>query len=104
MRRKNKFVQVKSDNPKRQLVFYIAVFVFVAFTVFSTIQTATNGARLANLEMQEQSLSSENRELSDECAKSSSLTNIYKKADELGYIKPQNILYANKQLPVAQLP
>lgn len=77
---------------------------FVVFNIFSTIETATTGAEIANLEEKQAVLLGENRAFSDQIVNQSSLITIETKAQEMGYAKPQNLIYIAEKEVVAKLP
>ena len=76
---------------------------FAVLTIYLTIQTVTSGAKLAHLEKQEQELTQENSQLNDELVKSSSLTAVSETAEELGFAKPEKIIYATQDDGVAAI-
>ena len=79
-------------NKKRIFVFLGGV--FVIFQVFSTIQTATTGEKLAHLEEEIYSLSETKKENEVKLIDASSLSSINEKAVELGFVKIDNSYYA----------
>lgn len=64
--------------------------------------SAGKGEQLSVLEKRAQNLSRENQSLAQEAALGSSLTNLSEKATESGFAKPENILYLDTSIPVAQ--
>jgi cell division protein FtsB len=94
----------KKVTTKKKKITKLILPLFVAFiiaTVLLTIQTATSGARIANLETKEEELAKENRELNDRLIRMSSLTKISEEADELGFVKPSDIIYLTPAEDVA---
>jgi len=77
---------------------------FLVLQVFFTIQTATSGAALASLEKERIELERENSYLSEEIVRSSSLTQSKEKAESLGYLQPEKILYVKGDDFLAKLP
>jgi len=75
-----------------------------AVTVYFTIQTITSGALLVNFERQEANLVGKNQALSGELVRSTSLISIEEAAEELGFAKPEKIIYITQQDSVAKLP
>lgn len=71
--------------------------------VFLTIFISASGAELTHLEKKEQTLIIENRILLSQSLKSSSLSSLEEKAQELGFISPEKIVYLKAKEPVAQL-
>ncbi len=89
---------------KKKKITKLIIPLFVAFiiaTVLLTIQTATSGAKIANLENKQEELAKENRELNDRLIRMSSLTKISEEADELGFVKPSDIIYLTTAEDVA---
>ena len=78
--------------------------IFGLATIFLTIESATSGAKLASLEQKVYTLTKENENIEQQVVNSSSLTDLGKKADELGFAKPQSVLYISNQEAVAKLP
>lgn len=76
----------------------------MACFVFLTVETATSGAVLAKMESREASLMRENSDLKDAVVRASSLNDVEKKSQELGFVKPSKILYINGSEEVAKLP
>ena len=94
----------KKVNTKKKKITKLIIPIFVAFiiaTVLLTIQTATSGAKIANLEKKQEELAKENRELNDRLIRKSSLTKISEEADELGFVKPSDIIYLTPAEDVA---
>lgn len=78
--------------------------VFVMANVYFTVELATSGAEIANLEKKEVELSQENNLLREQLSKTTSLNEIAQKADEMGFAKPARIVYLSGEEPVAKLP
>lgn len=81
--------------------------VLIAFgilTVYLTIEAATSGAKLAELENRAAELATENQRLSGEIVRSSSLRDLGEKAEEMGFMKPQEVVYISEKEAVAKLP
>ena len=95
---RNKAVTKKRKITKLIIPLFVA---FIIATVLLTIQTATSGAKIANLETKQEELAKENRELNDRLVRMSSLTKISEEADELGFVKPSDILYLTPAEDVA---
>lgn len=72
--------------------------------VYFTVEFATSGAEIASLEQKEAQLTEENSLLSGRLLETVSLDAIEKKAAELGFAKPVNVVYLNGNEPVAKLP
>lgn len=78
--------------------------VLCAITIFLTIEMVTSGAETAKLERQESILTQENKDLSEKVVKGTSLAGIEGRADELGFRKPEEVIYIGQTRPVAKLP
>lgn len=99
-RNKNKLNLIKI----KEYGLWLILFLLVIFNVYTTIETATSGAQIVNLEKREQALANEKRLSSEEITKKSSLSSVEQKAQEMGYQKPQNIVYVSQKEVVAKLP
>lgn len=99
----------KSKTKKRKVkvekktLMWVFLFVFIVAQVFFTVQNATSGAKLKILEEKEEKLVKENRRLSRKLVETTALSSIEKKAEDLGFSKPQQIMYINTEEAVAQL-
>ena len=80
----------------------LAVLAFVV--VFLTIEAATSGAQVAQFEQEEAVLTKQNRELSDQLVKASSLITLGEEAEILGFKKPSQVIYITEKEVVAKLP
>jgi hypothetical protein len=99
-----KNMTVKSPKSKTGILGWLTLAVFVVSVIFFTIETATSGARLANLEKQESELTGENAELSARLVEVSSLSGLEEKSQELGFGSPQKIIYIGREEGFAKLP
>jgi hypothetical protein len=87
----------------RRGILWIFTVLFIALQVLFAVQTTTSGANLANLEKVEEILIDKNHELTSELVKSTSLKQIGKKAEGLGFFKPENTIYLNTEDFVAKV-
>jgi hypothetical protein len=98
---------IRSNKPlkinKRNFA-WILVALLVGVQVLFAVQSATAGARLAELEYEEKELMKGNQELSQFIVESSSLSEMEETADELGFAKPDTTYYLTLEELVAQLP
>jgi hypothetical protein len=78
--------------------------VFGILTVYLTIEAATSGAKLADLERKAIELSAENQKLSNQLVRSSSLKDLGEKAEDMGFSKPSEVVYISEKEAVAKLP
>lgn len=103
MGRTKKEPNILQKLPASPYLLILAGILFV-LVVYLSIQTSSLGATLVNLEEKQSELVKLNRSLSDKLVKTNSLTSADQKAEELGFTKPQNVVYLNKVEPVAKLP
>jgi hypothetical protein len=96
--------KTQSAPRNRKILIWFAVALFVILQVFFTIQTATSGAQLAALEMEEEKLLKENRLLAGKLVASTSLVDIQENTEELEFSKPENLLYVDIGEFVAKAP
>lgn len=98
----------KNNKPeptkKRKHILWIVMAIFSAVSIFFTIQNSTSGAKLSYLENEQQRLIEENRKISRELVMVSSLKDLESISEELGFVKPQQIIYLTKLEPVAKVP
>ena len=82
---------------------WIIVFMLVVASIYITIQTATSGAELAQLERSRQELARENQRLSSRLIRMSSLTNIEVSAENEGFVEATNTVYLTEPSTFATL-
>ncbi len=108
-RRKNK-INKKERKSTKVLGLNIPVIIvpiialFVITSVYMAIQVATSGAVIAKLDSEKRELEKENAEISNVLINSSSLSELGERAEELGFVKPEAILYIKGDKAVAKLP
>lgn len=73
-------------------------------SVILTIEVATSGAQIANLQSKELVLSDQKRQLEQELVKTISLGQLQEKSNELGFSKPTDTVYLSQVAPVANIP
>lgn len=73
-------------------------------SVFLTIETSTSGAEVASLDKAAAELSDQNRILEESLVKGISMSQLEEKSTELGYVKPETMIYISNIAPVANLP
>jgi len=101
MKRKEKGTKnIKIKSP----IIWVVVGIFIVFNIFFTIQISTSGAELSDLQDEKERLIEENQALEREIVKNSSLRNLEKDADTLGFIKPQKVIYITEEQVVAKAP
>ena len=84
-------------------LFWVAFLGIVSLLVFLTIELSTVGAELTNLQEQESRLEGENRFLSEEIARSNSLNSFEETAENLGFVKPEKVIYITSDEGIAKL-
>ena len=72
--------------------------------VLVVIASSTKGARLLELEEEVGALERENRELTSKLVSNTSLLLVEEKSQELGMIKPENVVYLETREEIAKLP
>lgn len=105
--RKPAELHLKNQVRSHPLGFYLiwpVLAVFMISTVYSGIQMATSGAKLALLEKKQRQLSDENQQLTSLLIEATSLTRVEEAADELGFVKPEVAVYVSREEAVAKLP
>jgi cell division protein FtsL len=73
-------------------------------SIFMTIETATTGVEIAELEKTESQLLSKKRDLEGSLVKTLSTTQLQEKSAELGFVKAVVLVYVTDLKPVAKLP
>jgi hypothetical protein len=73
-------------------------------SIFMTIETATSGVEVSNLQREETQLLSKKRSLEDTLVQSLSISELEQKSSDLGYVKPTTLVYTTPLQPVAKLP
>ncbi len=105
MRRKQRQKITRNKEKKGYLQLFVVVIflLFIISTIFVTVQTASLGATISELERQETAYIKENREMESALVNNQSLMKLDEKAAELGYVKPNDIIYLSRDNFVAQL-
>lgn len=107
--KKRKLIQRR--NYKKARVFGLNMPLFMAplfvvllvASVFITIGLVTSGSKLAKLERERATLSKENEDIKRRLVNDSSLTELSEKADDLGFKRPQEIIYVTEIETLAKL-
>lgn len=73
-------------------------------SVFLAIEISTSGAELAKLESESARLKREKEILTVDLVKASSLSSLGERAEEMGFVKPERVLYIGEAETVAKLP
>lgn len=101
---RNGQISKSSDHFKLPKLLLPALILLGALSIYFAIETATSGSILTRLEQEEYALSRQNQELSSQIIEASSLIKLDQKANELGFVKPNHVLYISGKESVAQLP
>lgn len=81
---------------KGKTLVLIVVLALLAGKVFLAIDSATNGAEIAVLQEKEEKIQLEKKELTAKLVEFSSLNGLGEKASEMGFSKPQKVVYVDK--------
>lgn len=79
---------------RKNIILGVVVLIFLLANILVSLQTVNSGSKLSELEKQENVIIHTNRDITSQLVKSTSLTNIEKTSDILGFAKPESILYA----------
>lgn len=86
------------------LIFAIFIGLISALIVFFSIEASVKGSQLAQLEEEYAQLTKQNEDINQQLISRSSLTALYKSAEDMGYIKPSSIVYIKPPEALAKLP
>ena len=85
------------------LTYFVTFVVLISVIVLLNIHTATMGAKLSHLETREEELIKQKHDLEDLVVRTSSLSKISEKAEELGFGNPVSVVYLTAEASVAKL-
>lgn len=94
----------RSWSVKISSLLIILTLLLLTSSVALAVESSTVGVEIAKLEDDEYQLSTRYNDLSDKLIRSNSLMSISDKAEEMGFIKPSDIVYTNKDETIAKLP
>lgn len=95
-------IQIRSFSSYFKIALVAApVVIFVVSTVVLAIDAASFGAKLHSLEEKEAELEIENKDLSDMMISGTSVGELSVKSEELGFSKPEKIVYITEDRVVA---
>lgn len=101
---RNRRLQRSTKQKSKLAVLGFVVFVcFVLATIVLTIQTASVGATISDLEEKETALAKVNRELEGELVVHQSVQKLDLSAEDLGFGEAEDIIYFSHDSYVAQL-
>lgn len=78
--------------------------VLAIVSIFLTIEVATSGVEVAKLEKTESVLDQQHRSFEESLVKNLSNSELLAKSEDLGFVKPTNLVYVSEAPTVAQLP
>lgn len=82
---------------------WVILGILIVTQIFFTIQTATMGAELSMLEHKSIEITKKNMELQAQLVSRSSLSESQEAAENLGYIKPMNVVFMKNNAAVTAL-
>ncbi len=94
---------ISKKKPKKLVMYAVFLAILICISVVVAIQASTFGSEVAKLDDEGNALASNNMALRDKVLRNESLTNYQKKAEELGFVKPSDIVYVGKDKEVASI-
>jgi hypothetical protein len=73
-------------------------------SIFMTIETATSGAEIADLQMKEIQLANQQQNIEANLVENLSVNSLQEKSIEMGFTKVNNLVYVLGGIPMARLP
>ena len=94
---------IKKKTGKTSLFFLVVIILFVlaATKIIVSNRLATFGQRLSQIDQEKIILKKEKSLLEGKIYQLSGLDNIYRRAEELGFVQTNSIVYFNREVPVA---
>lgn len=94
-----------SFSSRKKMIYIMGVFlgILMLSSIALTIASATKGAEINYLEKQKHMARQEMEELTSQVVTSNSLSQVSEAASELGLVKPNNVVYLNREVSVASL-
>jgi len=78
--------------------------VLAVLSIFMTIESATCGTEMSEIQKKEASLMSQQQDLQEELVENLSVNSLQEKSSELGFTKVSNLVYVAESVPMARLP
>lgn len=78
--------------------------ILAILTIFLTIEAATSGTEVADLQKKQVFLLSQRQDLQESLVENLSVNSLQEKSVEMGFIKVGNLVYVSTSIPVAKLP
>jgi hypothetical protein len=73
-------------------------------SIFMTIETATSGAEIADLQKKETQLANQQQNIEASLVENLSVNSLQEKSTEMGFTEVNNLVYVSGGIPVARLP
>ena len=89
---------------KRSVLIWLMLALFAICNIYFAIQTSASGATISQLEEEESRIIQENQRLAGELIELNSLKDLEKEAEDLGFAKPEKIIYITDDATVAKVP
>jgi len=90
-------------NLKKYILMVLGGFL-ISSSILVALVSATSSAEVSNLQKKEAQLSDDKRSLEDTLVKTLSMNQLQEKGSELGFVKPDNLVYVAQPEAVAKLP
>lgn len=95
----------RSKSGATKYILFIVAGVLAVSSIFMTVETTTSGLEVSELRQKQTELSQEKRSLENTLVRSLSLTDLQEKSGELGFTKPQTLVFvSDEKEAVAKLP
>jgi hypothetical protein len=78
--------------------------ILAVLSIFMTIETATSGAEIADLQKKEAQLASQQQSIEASLVENLSVNSLQEKSTEMGFVKVGDLVYVSGGIPVARLP
>jgi hypothetical protein len=78
--------------------------VLAVLSIFMTIESATSGAEVSEIQKKEALLMSQQQDLQEALVENLSVNSLQEKSNEMGFTKINNLVYVAESVPVARLP
>jgi hypothetical protein len=78
--------------------------VLAVLSIFMTIESATCGTEVSEIQKKEAMLMSQQQDLQEALVANLSVNSLQEKSSELGFTKVSNLVYVAESVPVARLP
>ena len=95
----------KGINLKNSKIYVLSCIcgVLVILSIFMTIDSATSGNEVANLQKKQTALLVKQQELQESLVEGLSLSSLEERSVEMGFVEVGNLVYVSTSVPVASL-